>query len=153
MTAAATLRAALVMSKKKMTNGAAAAADQQVKDSDAKVRELRFEAMKECQFHVDRCARLLGKAEANRDDLSEAIMAFTEGRITWLERAAGVVGVDVRRGVFDSYMGLYWSDTDGVILMDEDDPETPLFEVKTIDDLMSRTVSPEGAVEDQAVTP
>ena len=78
--------------------------------------------------------------------MNNAITVVHESRLTWLERLAGVLGIDVRRGVFNKQMGLYWSDTDGNILLDEESG-LPLHEVDTFEDLVKLTTTKEAAVE------
>tara|TARA_R110002051_G_scaffold325343_2_gene427231 strand:+ start:100 stop:525 length:426 start_codon:yes stop_codon:yes gene_type:complete len=109
------------------------------------VDELRNSAIKECGDWLDRITTVLEEQKDERDILNNAITVVHESRLTWLERLAGVLGIDVRRGVFDKHMGLYWSDTDGNILLDEESG-LPLHEVDTFESLVKLTTTKEAAV-------
>ena len=106
--------------------------DNDTQEVDAK--ELRKMAVRECGQWLDRIMPLLSDMEQKRDTANQLIMSLHESRMTWLERAANVIDVDVRRGVFDGHFGLYWSDVDGNILLDEETGE-PQLEMTNIDDL------------------
>jgi len=97
-------------------------------------KELRKMAVTECGQWLDRIMPLLSDMEQKRDTANQLIMSLHESRMTWLERAANVIDVDVRRGVFDGHFGLYWSDVDGNILQDEETGK-PVLEMTCIGDL------------------
>ena len=108
--------------------------------------DLRNSALKECGEWLDRINPCLEDLKAERDRLNDAVMVVHESRLTWLERMAGIMDIDVRRGVFGNHMGLFWSDTDGNILRDEES-DLPVHEVKTIEDLVKLTTTKEAAVQ------
>lgn len=110
-----------------------------VDEQEAGKLELRKMAVRECGQWLNRINPQLDKMQVERDYLNDGIMTLHEARLTWLERAANVLGVDVRRGVFDDpggdkRLGLYWADVDGAIIMDED-TEHPAHEMLTLDDI------------------
>lgn len=111
-------------------------------DVEVTADELRSRAIKECGDWIDRVTPCLEELKDERDRLNNAIMVVHESRLTWLERLAGVMMIDVRRAVFDNRMGLYWADTDGNILRDEETDE-PLHLVDTIEDLAKLTTTNE----------
>jgi len=117
-------------------------------EPEAAISELKINAMKECDGWVVRCKRLMGKCEESGlnglDDLSQARMAFNEARITWLERAAGVMDVDVRRAIINDHLDLFWADTEGEILRDDDGK--PLKKIELVADVMALTVAADDAL-------
>ena len=126
------------MSKGK-TNGVETIDGKGVVDEKA---EMRKNAIEECGRFLDLIHPTLSDLEADRDRISNAIMVVHESNMTWLERLAGVLDIDVRRGVFANHMGLYWADVDGNILMDDDpDFPTPAHEIIRADDLLKLTTS------------
>ena len=92
------------MSKGK-TNGVETIDGKGVVDEKA---EMRKNAIEECGRFLDLIHPTLSDLEADRDRISNAIMVVHESNMTWLERLAGVLDIDVRRGVFANHMGLYW---------------------------------------------
>tara|TARA_R110000824_G_scaffold60696_6_gene162076 strand:+ start:6542 stop:6979 length:438 start_codon:yes stop_codon:yes gene_type:complete len=129
------------MSKGK-TNGVETIDGKGVVDEKA---EMRKNAIEECGRFLDLIRPTLSDLEADRDRISNAIMVVHESNMTWLERLAGVLDIDVRRGVFANHMGLYWADVDGNILMDDDpDFPTPAHEIIRADDLLKLTTTREG---------
>lgn len=118
-------------------------------ESPEAVRDLlKAQAMNECNDWVVRCKRLMGKCEESGlnglDDLSEARMAFNEARITWLERACGVMDVDVRRAVINGHLDLFWADHEGEIMRDEEG--VPLQEIEGVADIVALTVPADKAL-------
>jgi hypothetical protein len=109
------------------------------------VDDLRNSAIKECGDWLDRITPCLEELTDERDRLNDAVMVVHESRLTWLERLAGLMDIDVRRGVFGNHMGLYWSDTDGNILRDEES-DLPIHEVRTFEDLVKLTTTPDVAL-------
>ena len=108
---------------------------------------LRKSAIKECTEWIDRITPHLEALFDEQERLNNAIMCVHESRLTWLERLAGVLDIDVRRGVFAKKMGLFWADVDGNILMDSD-PDFPLpsHEITSAADLLKLTTTKEAAV-------
>jgi len=109
------------------------------------VSELKLAAMQECKGWVEQITDVIHRTENELDKLQGIIHVVLEARLTWLERACGVMDIDVRRGVFGGAVGLYWADVDGNIVMTEDDPNKPEFELVSIDDVMSLTIPSDAA--------
>ena len=107
--------------------------------------ELRKMAVRECGQWLDRIMPLFSEMEQKRDAANQIISFLHESRMTWLERAANVLDVDVRRGVFDGHFGLFWSDVDGNILLEEE-TEKPQLEIANMSDLYKCLTTKEGAL-------
>tara|TARA_R100001463_G_scaffold88_3_gene442 strand:+ start:4687 stop:5097 length:411 start_codon:yes stop_codon:yes gene_type:complete len=108
--------------------------------------ELKANAMMECNDWVERCKKLIKSADEQISQLAENRLALNECRITWLERAAGVMQVDVRRDISDDQLDVFWSDTEGNILRDPD-TEEPLQKIELVSDIMALTVPSDKALE------
>ncbi len=107
------------------------------------VSEMKSAAMNECKQWVDQITGVLERTEDEMAKLQGIVHVVLEARITWLERACGVMDIDVRRAVFDGAVGLFWADVDGNIVMTEDDPEKPELELVSMDDVMGLTIPPD----------
>ena len=127
---------------KETTNGVETADSKDMAEEQA---ELRKNAVAECGRFLDLIIPSLESATDERDRLNDTIMVINESRLTWLERLAGILDIDVRRGLFDGHIGLYWADVDGNILL-EDDTENPAHEIINAGDLLKLTTTRDAAV-------
>ena len=109
------------------------------------ISELKANAMMECKDWVDRTKRSMAHADEQINKYAEIRLGMNECRITWLERAAGVMQVDVRRDVVNDELDVFWSDTEGNILRDEETGE-PIKRIDTVADIMALTVPNEEAL-------
>ncbi len=114
---------------------------------ESESESLRKSAIKECADWLARISPHLEELLGEQERLRNAILCVHEARLTWLERLAGVMDIDVRRGVFNNSMGLFWSDTDGNILMDDDaDFPLPAHEITCFEDLANLMTTKEVAI-------
>lgn len=110
--------------------------------------ELETKMLQLAKVHIDAHAESIAHWDSR---MAEAVATIEqgrriytgswEGRLLWLERAAGVMRVDVVRSAEhgDNSIQLYWADTDGVIVLtDEGEPEVC---ITTIEHLQSMYLS------------
>tara|TARA_R100000808_G_C2150233_1_gene158903 strand:- start:1778 stop:2206 length:429 start_codon:yes stop_codon:yes gene_type:complete len=123
------------MGKKKKTE--AVSADDQMKT----------DAVNECKRWVDKSIELRTRFSNEHHDLAAAIAMTNETRITWLERAALVLQIDVRRCNYRDDVALAWATSEGdIIRLEESDiaPEDttvfvgdPMRVFETVEDLLN----------------
>ncbi len=107
--------------------------------------ELKASAMQECNDWVVRCQRSIQNIDDDIARMADDRLCINESRITWLERAAGVMQVDVRRDIVNDSLDLFWADTEGNILRDEETNE-PIKKITQVADIMALTVPSEDAL-------
>ena len=110
-----------------------------------KLEEVRQEMIAQGRDHLENANRLRGRLKVMRDDAISALeasggdmLAADELIMTWLERLAMMMRIDVTRVMDEGTVRLVWADTDGDPIKD---PDTDDFvNVITDFDCISRLV-------------
>ena len=115
-----------------------AEAEAAMKDQMIKLAAQHASAHEESIDHWD---HEMEKAVAILTKARHIYTASWEGRLLWLERAAGLLQVDTCRSTAygDKAVRLYWADSDGEIVLNEDD--LPEVEFQTVDRLSSMLIT------------
>lgn len=87
--------------------------------------QMKTDAINECKRWVDKSIELNTRFTKEQHDASAAMALTNETRITWLERAALVLQIDVRRCSYRNDVALAWSTNEGDIIRLEESDITP----------------------------
>lgn len=74
---------------------------------------------------------------------ADCLALFTEQKMTWLQRACMIRGIDVVRTNMGQGMRLYWATVEGEPVMD--DEGEPVKEIASLDDIMMIALPKEDA--------
>lgn len=109
--------------------------------------KIRTDAVNECKFWVDMANNVLSKNSDSIKELTELVTMTNESKITWLERCAMVLNIDSRRcHTSDGVLILAWSDMEGNVLRESEEPEAkPLKVFNTIEDLLNLRIDTQDA--------
>jgi len=103
--------------------------------------KLRTEAINECKLWVDMANNVLITNRDKVKDITNLMTLTNESRITWLERCAMVLNIDVRRTHVGAELVLAWSDMEGNILREDDSEDSkPLRTFTCVEDLLNLRV-------------
>lgn len=84
---------------------------------------------------AEETANFLSQIDKMIDHHADCLALFTEQKMTWLQRACMIRGVDAVRTNVGYGMRLYWATVEGEVVRDDDDE--PMKEIASLNDILS----------------